>query len=237
MIWVGALLGLGLGALLHRIALWMAERGAREQGLAGLVAYPTGAQGSAGEMSLRIPAAWQGPAIMIAASAYYGCLWGLSRSFSQGIMSALYGAILLLIADMDLCCRRIPNMLVGPAALLALLSCVLIPGSSTPGQRIGSALLGSGLALLPFLFIVLIRPGAMGGGDVKLAALVGLMAGYPWMLWPICLGITAGAIVSVILIAGRRCRLASHIAYGPFLCFGAMLAQLYNPISQLLARK
>jgi leader peptidase (prepilin peptidase)/N-methyltransferase len=69
----------------------------------------------------------------------------------------------------------------------------------------------------------------MGGGDVKLAALIGLWVGFPHVLWALTLGILAGAVTTLVLLLSRRWSLTSHIPYAPFLCFGTVLSLLGVP--------
>jgi leader peptidase (prepilin peptidase) / N-methyltransferase len=75
----------------------------------------------------------------------------------------------------------------------------------------------------------LIRPGQLGGGDVKLAGLAGMAMG--WLGWPTLIAGTAlafvlSALVALALLAARRVTLHSAICFGPFLVGGALLAML-----------
>ena len=73
------------------------------------------------------------------------------------------------------------------------------------------------------------RPGQLGGGDVKLAGLAGLVLG--WLGWPaiffgVALAFVLSAVVSLGLLAARRVKLTGSISFGPFLLGGAVLATL-----------
>jgi leader peptidase (prepilin peptidase)/N-methyltransferase len=77
--------------------------------------------------------------------------------------------------------------------------------------------------------LALLRPGQLGGGDIKLAALAGLALG--WLGWPAVLagaslGFLLSAVVSLALLAARRITLRSAISFGPFLLGGTLLAVL-----------
>ena len=79
--------------------------------------------------------------------------------------------------------------------------------------------------------LALIRPGQMGGGDIKLAGLTGLVLG--WLGWPALIGGAAlafvlSAIVGLALLAARRITLQSAMSFGPFLIGGALLAALMS---------
>ena len=64
----------------------------------------------------------------------------------------------------------------------------------------------------------------------SLAALIGLMFGFPHVLWALLLGIVAGGVFAIGLLARRQSR-KLQIPYAPFLCLGAIVALLYNPLA------
>jgi len=82
------------------------------------------------------------------------------------------------------------------------------------------------LLLLPYL---LTRGRGMGYGDVKLAAFIGLMSGFPLVVVALLVGIIMGGIVAVFLLASRlvKSRKAA-IPYGPFLAVGAMVVLIWG---------
>jgi leader peptidase (prepilin peptidase) / N-methyltransferase len=80
-----------------------------------------------------------------------------------------------------------------------------------------------------YLLLALIRPGQIGGGDIKFAGVAGLALG--WLGWAVLidgtlLGFALSAVVSVALIAARRLTLHSGISFGPFLFAGALLVMV-----------
>lgn len=155
------------------------------------------------------------------AVAFLGSLAGWSAQFA--ILTTAY-SFFALIALLDLKYRIIPNLLIYPAILVVLVL-QLASGTHTPL----SIVLGGCLAFGMFVLAARFRPGGLGGGDVKLAALIGLAFGFPQVLWALIIGIGAGGLVAVWLMA-RGYQRQSAIPYAPFLCLGAMVALLYNPI-------
>jgi leader peptidase (prepilin peptidase)/N-methyltransferase len=85
-----------------------------------------------------------------------------------------------------------------------------------------------------YLVLALLRPGQLGGGDIKLAGLIGL--GLGWLGWPAViagavLAFVLTAVVSLALLAARRIRLRDSICFGPFMLGGALLAILASGIA------
>jgi leader peptidase (prepilin peptidase) / N-methyltransferase len=139
------------------------------------------------------------------------------------------GVLGVALAAIDISAQRLPDRLTLPAypVLIAALA-----GAALVGHDAGAlvrALLG-GLALAAgYLLLAIVRPGQLGGGDVKLAGLVGLALG--WVGWPaliagVALGFVLSALVSLALLIARRVTLHSAISFGPFLLGGALLAML-----------
>lgn len=142
---------------------------------------------------------------------------------------AFLGVLGVALAAIDIAVERLPDRLVLPAypVLIVLLGIAAVV--QRDGAGLVRALLG-GLAMgAAFLLLALLRPGHLGGGDIKVAGLVGLALG--WLGWPVLLlggslGFVLMAVVSLGLLAARRITLRSSISFGPFLLGGALIAAL-----------
>lgn len=126
----------------------------------------------------------------------------------------------------DVRTHRLPNRIVLPtlAGLLALAVVdALVAGRSASLVR---ALLG--MVILGGLYAGLraISPAGMGGGDVKLAAVIGLVLG--WHGWQALLvgaasAFVLGALHALLLLALRKADRSTRIAFGPWMIAGAVL--------------
>lgn len=133
------------------------------------------------------------------------------------------GAWLLII---DIRTHRLPNRIVLPTlaavSLLAVLDAVLTGESAALVRALwGLLILGGFYAILR----VVSRAG-MGGGDVKLAALIGSVLG--WHGWTaLAVGAASAfvlaALYALVLIAMRRANGSTRIAFGPWMIVGAVL--------------
>ena len=143
-----------------------------------------------------------------------------------------YFCLLLVIAVIDLEQGLILNALVFPGAVIALsLSAVitftgydmLVFVPSLPRSGIG---LGVGFGI--FLLIVLLSKGGMGLGDVKMAAFLGAMLGFPAILAGILIAIISGGIVAIFLLAMRKKGRKQTVPFGPFLALGGFISLLWG---------
>lgn len=140
------------------------------------------------------------------------------------LIPAAWFCFFALVASTDLLCRWVPNSAVYPAAALAVVAHL------AAGDPILAVALGGGLALAVFALAAWLRPGGLGGGDVKLAAVIGLVFGFPGVLWALLVGGALGAAVAAALLVSRNGGRATRMPYAPFLCIGAALALVYSPV-------
>lgn len=129
----------------------------------------------------------------------------------------------------DVRTHRLPNRIVLPT-LLAVFGLLVVDalssGRSAPLIR---AVLGMLMLAGCYAVMHLVSREGMGGGDVKLAAVIGLVLG--WHGWQaLAVGGAAafvlGALYAAILIAARRARGSTRIAFGPWMIMGAIVGIL-----------
>jgi leader peptidase (prepilin peptidase)/N-methyltransferase len=147
--------------------------------------------------------------------------WPLTPGPWPLVTTCLYATFLLAVLVIDLEHRRVLNVMVAPAAVVALLAS-LLPGGPTPAQ----ALIGGALGFGIFFLLALLGRGAMGLGDVKLAGVIGLMTGYPLVVAALALGIVLGGVAAIALLVTRRAGRKGTMAYAPYLALGTIAVLL-----------
>lgn len=150
--------------------------------------------------------------------------FGISAELPAYLVLAAAG---VLLAAVDLRHRLLPNRVVGPALIAGALLLTLAAAVDGRGEDLLRAGLGALVLFAVFLVMALISPAALGMGDVKLAALLGLHLG--WLGWDaVLLGAAAGFVVqaalSLVLLATRRVGLRGELPFGPALLVGAAVA-------------
>jgi leader peptidase (prepilin peptidase)/N-methyltransferase len=143
------------------------------------------------------------------------------------ILMSAFLAVLLAVSEIDVRDRVIPNRIVYPSVVVAAAAILAIDiangALSITDGLIGLAAYGGGL-----LVIALIAPRGMGMGDVKLAGLIGLVAGSVGLSRVAVaagVGILLGGVAAVIaLLMGRSRKTA--LPFGPFLAAGGAVAVL-----------
>lgn len=139
----------------------------------------------------------------------------------EALLAALFVIVLTAIAVVDLEERRVPNLIVLPATVIALMAQGLLHAD----RFLESLLAGLGAAL--FFFVAqLVSRNAVGMGDVKLALLIGVVLGEE-VVTALFVAAVAAAVVGLALIArsGLGAR-KSSIPFAPFLAVGAVVSLL-----------
>ncbi|WP_019181566.1 prepilin peptidase [Microbacterium yannicii] len=145
----------------------------------------------------------------------------------RGVLALAYmyfAVISIVLTRIDIRTHRLPNAIVLPAylvggALLTIASAVSGDWSALLRAAIGMAL------MYGFYFALrLVRPGGMGGGDVKLAGVIGLFLAY--LGWgALAVGVFAafllGGLFGMALILLRRADGKTAIPFGPWMLAGA----------------
>ena len=146
-------------------------------------------------------------------------------------VNVAFAAALVVISFIDLDVRIVPDVISLPGIGLGLLASVLrypwptehlsIPPS--PVSSLLGVLLGGGLLLLvAWLYELFSGTEGMGGGDVKLLAMIGAFLGWPSIPIALFFASLTGSVVGVVLMwrAGAGGKYA--LPFAPFLCLGAL---------------
>lgn len=137
------------------------------------------------------------------------------------LLVGAFCAFLILIAVIDMRYRLVLNVMTYPAMLLLFLVAL-----TSGGRSLLYAGIGGSFAFVIFYMTARLRPGELGGGDVKLAAVLGLGFGFPQILFALLLGAGSAAVIATGMLVSGRGDKKTRIPYAPFLCFGAVLLLL-----------
>ncbi len=172
-----------------------------------------------GSISIRYPAVELLTALLATAVAIF------KHSAHDIVLDEILVLTLVPVALIDLDHRIIPNAILAPAAIAAILAGFLTHPAGVPDQLVA----GAGAAVFFFVF-ALAYPQGMGMGDVKLAGVLGLFLGQSVavaILASLVLGVGVG--VALILKLGTRRGRKTAVPFGPFLAAGAVIAIFCGP--------
>ena len=170
---------------------------------------------------------WRYPLIeLLNAALYLFFFWRLGLTVDLAVFAFLSSA-LLAIFFIDLDFQIIPDVITLPGMVLGLLA------SLAPGQLgivdslIGLVAGGGSLYLIAMLGDWLFKKESMGGGDIKMAAMLGAFLGWQKVIFIFLASVVIGLVVSVAIMAvSSKLRKTRMVPFGPFLDLAAMLAIL-----------
>ena len=137
---------------------------------------------------------------------------GLSvRSLCGGVFTA----ILLWLSYLDLRDGLLYDVITMPFAVVGLAFSLM--GALT---SVANAVIGGTLCGVLFYCLYIAARGGLGGGDVKLAAGLGLWLGWEAAIVAVWIAFLLGGIAAVVLLITRRKGRRDGIPFGPFLAVG-----------------
>ncbi|MDH5625600.1 MAG: A24 family peptidase, partial [Nitrospira sp.] len=120
------------------------------------------------------------------------------------------------------------NVVTFPGIVVGLISAATILPLGLVNGLIGLLVGGGILWFLAWVSPYLFGKEGMGGGDIKLLAMIGAFLGWKPALMTIMVGSLLGSLVGVTLIATHVIKREAYIPFGPFLVVGAVVALFFG---------
>ncbi len=136
--------------------------------------------------------------------------------------------VLLVLSFIDLDLRIIPDKVTLPGIVVGIIVAPLVGLVGFWGSLLGALAGGGALYLIGVLGELFLKKESMGGGDVKLAAMLGAFMGWKLVLISLFIAFFIGAVVGVIVMARKPKNWDSSLPFGPFIAIGAVLALLWG---------
>jgi leader peptidase (prepilin peptidase) / N-methyltransferase len=171
------------------------------------------------------------PVIELATGVLFALAVLVHESLVRLLLVAPFLATMVAVAVIDAQRRIIPNRIIYPALLVYAPAIVLADLLTEDVQALDGAL---GLLAYagPLFLIALVIPRGMGMGDVKLAALIGLVLGslgLSYVLVAAAVGVIGGGVGALVAMVALGYGRRQNIPFGPFMAAGAAVAALAAP--------
>ncbi|MCM8776894.1 MAG: prepilin peptidase [Candidatus Omnitrophica bacterium] len=164
---------------------------------------------------------------------------GLYLKFGITIQLLIYiffTLCLLIMGFIDIDTYLISDVIVLPGIVIGFLCAIFFPQMHYGITRIGSIwysftgiLVGSGILIfLAMVGRLLFKKEAMGGGDIKLLAMIGAFLGWKCVFITIFFASLLGTIISLTLIGLKKKKIEDYVPFGPYLGLGAIISVFYK---------
>lgn len=170
------------------------------------------------------------PLVELATAAAFGAVvWAAlvdAVPFAAVPVLLYWAATAIALALIDLDHHRLPHAIVMPSYVVTGVLVVLASALTGEWMRLLPAVIGLVALGGLYLLLAVAKPGGMGGGDVRLAGVLGILLG--WFGWPALIvgGFSAfliGGVVGIALMAIGKAGRKSGLPFGPFMLVGAAI--------------
>ena len=145
--------------------------------------------------------------------------FGLTLQF---LAAFIFVSALILITFIDIDHQIIPDIISLPGIPICFLMAVFIMKLSFPDALLGLLIGGGSLYLVAVLYELATKREGMGGGDIKLLALMGAFLGWKSLLFILLVSSLVGAVVGISVMLAKGGDMKYAVPFGPFLSFAAV---------------
>lgn len=140
-------------------------------------------------------------------------------------------SILIIITFIDIDHYIIPDGLLIIGSIFAIVFNIIFKTITIKESLLGAIICGGGVLAIVYLIEFIVKKEVMGGGDIKLFAMIGLFLGIKNSLLSALISVYVGAIFGVIMIICSKIKKSefnSMIPYGPFISIATLIVMLYG---------
>lgn len=145
--------------------------------------------------------------------------FGLTLNF---LVFFIFTAVLITISFIDLDHQIIPDILSLPGIPIFFLAAIFIVRLPWHEALIGLLIGGGMLFLIAFVYELLTKREGMGGGDIKLLAMIGGFLGWKSLIFVLLFSSLAGAVVGITVMIIKKQDMKYAVPFGPFLSLAAV---------------
>jgi len=152
-------------------------------------------------------------------------IFGLSV---QTLVYIILSSALIIIAFIDLNEQIVPDVISLPGIVIGFILSFFVSYISFINSALGVVVGGGIILIIGLGGSVIFKKEAMGGGDVKLAAMIGAFLGWRYIIISLFLGFLFGALAGIFLIMAKIKKREDVIPFGPFIVLGSFITLLWG---------
>jgi leader peptidase (prepilin peptidase)/N-methyltransferase len=139
-------------------------------------------------------------------------------------------AALLVITFIDIDHQIIPDVVTLPGIPIFFAAGFALPRMTLAESLLGILVGGGSLFLVAWLYHLLTKKEGMGGGDIKLLAMIGAVIGWKGVLFTIFLASAVGTLAGLLVMLKTRKSMKLAVPFGPFLAIGGITYLFFGPL-------
>jgi leader peptidase (prepilin peptidase)/N-methyltransferase len=136
---------------------------------------------------------------------------------------------LLVITFIDIDHQIIPDVITLPGIPICFAASFVLPKITYLESILGILVGGGSLFVVAWMYHLLTKKEGMGGGDIKLLAMMGAIVGWQGVLFTIFVASAVGTVSGLLIMLKTRKTMKLAIPFGPFLAIGSIVYILFGP--------
>lgn len=140
----------------------------------------------------------------------------------EGLIYFAFISALIVITYIDIDHKIIPDIITLPGIPIGLIASFALPAVGFKDAIVGLLAGGGSLWLVAWIYYLLTRKDGMGGGDIKLLAMMGTIIGLKGVIFTIFMSSAVGTLVGITLMIVKGKDMKFAVPFGPFLSIGAI---------------
>ena len=152
-------------------------------------------------------------------------IYGLSI---QSLIYIILSSALIIIAFIDLNEMIVPDVISLPGIGVGLILSFFVPYIKFINSVSGVVVGGGIILIIALVGSMIFKKEAMGGGDIKLAAMIGAFLGWRYTIISLFLGFFLGALAGIFLILSKIKSREDMVPFGPFIALGSLITLLWG---------
>ncbi|AOY58092.1 MULTISPECIES: prepilin peptidase [Desulfococcus] len=169
------------------------------------------------------------PALELATGLTATAIFATFGASLSAIVYFTFLSTLWVVSLIDIDHRIIPDVISLPGIPLFFLASLAVPSMTVKDALLGILFGGGSLYIVAWSYSALKKTDGMGGGDIKLLAMIGALIGWKGVLFTLFVGSALGTLVGVglMITGGKTMKLA--VPFAPFLSAGAAIYVFFGP--------
>ena len=147
----------------------------------------------------------------------------------EALIYYVYIAALLVITFIDIDHQIIPDVISLPGIPIFFLASFGLSQINYLDSLIGILAGGGSLFLVAWTYSLITKKEGMGGGDIKLLAMIGAVIGWKGVLFTIFVASAVGTLSGLLVMLKSRKGMKLAIPFGPFLAIGGIAYIFFGP--------
>ncbi len=141
----------------------------------------------------------------------------------EGLIYYGFITILLIISFIDIDSKTIPDVITIPGIPVLFFASFALPKVTYIDTILGILAGGGSLFIVALTYYLLTKKEGMGGGDIKLLAMIGATIGWKGVFFTVFIASTVGTLTGLLMMFCTKSNMKMAVPFGPFLSIGAII--------------